>query len=37
MAVKRLRIAIMEEVAFQFIWISQDFCRYNQSVSIQRL
>ena len=35
--VERLRIAILEEVAVQFIWVSQDFCRDNRSVTTQSL
>lgn len=37
MGVKRLRIAILEEVAVQFIRISQDFCRDNRSMTTQSL
>jgi hypothetical protein len=35
--VKRLRIAILEQVAVQFVWISQDFCGDNRSVTTQSL
>jgi hypothetical protein len=37
MGVERFRIAILEKMAVKFIWISQDFCRDNRSMTTQSL
>jgi hypothetical protein len=35
--VERLRVAVLEKVAVQFVRVSQDFCRDNRSMTTQSL